>query len=268
VPDPFTLASSAARELERRTGIDRHDLFVVLGSGWAHAAELLPQGIDVHVADLPGFVPPSVMGHAATLRSVPVGPARVLLAMGRVHLYEGHDPATVVHGVRTAAAAGCRVAVFTNAAGVINPAWPVGSLVIIRDQINMTGASPLVGPEFVDLTDLYSARLRTAVREVAPDIPEGVYVGTRGPEFESPAEIRAYRTLGADLVGMSTVIEAIAARHLGMEVVGVALGTNMAAGVDGGMLDPHHVWQVAEANAPSAGGLLARVVERLAADGR
>ena len=265
--DPFVLASSAARELQERTGIDRHDVFVVLGSGWAHAAELIPPGVDVAVTDLSGFPAPTVMGHVGVLRSTRLGAARVLLAMGRVHLYEGHPPAAVVHGVRTAAAAGCRIAVLTNAAGVINPAWAVGTPFVVSDQINATGASPLVGPEFVDLTDLYAARLRALVGAVEPGIREGVYVGTRGPEFESPAEIRAYAAMGADLVGMSTVLEAIAARHLGMEVLGLALGTNMAAGVGGGSLDPHHVWDVAEASAPVAGDLLVRILERLAQDG-
>lgn len=263
MPDPFAIASSAARQLQERTGVERHDLFVVLGSGWATAADLLPAGVDVPVTDLPGFEAPSVMGHAGVLRSLVVGPSRVLLSRGRVHLYEGHPPATVVHAVRTAAAAGCRVAVFTNAAGMIDPAGVVGSAVLISDQINMTGASPLVGAEFVDLTDLYSERLRAVVHDVAPEVPDGVYVGTHGPEFESPAEIRAYRTMGADLVGMSTVLESIAARHLGMEVAGLAMVTNMAAGVGGAAVDPHHVWAVAESAAPAAGELLVRILERL-----
>ncbi|MHB8467188.1 MAG: purine-nucleoside phosphorylase [Acidimicrobiales bacterium] len=265
--DPFTIASSAARELQQRTGVERHDLVVVLGSGWARVADLLPSGTEVDVGVLPGFADPSVRGHAGVLRSVAVGPARVLLALGRVHLYEGHAAATVVHGIRTAAAAGCRIAVLTNAAGIINPAWPTGTVVALSDQLNFTGASPLSGAEFVDLTELYSPRLRAVVQQVEPGTPEGVYVGVHGPEFESPAEIRAYRTLGADLVGMSTVLEAIAARHLGMEVLGLALGTNQAAGVGGGPIDTNDVWEVGDASAPRVGGLLARVIERLAADG-
>jgi purine-nucleoside phosphorylase len=219
------------------------------------------------MADLPGFPVPSAEGHEGRFRSVAVGAGRVLLALGRVHLYEGHPPATVVHGVRMAAAAGCQTVVLTNAAGSLHGEWPLGRPVLIRDQINFTGASPLTGRydrRFANMTGVYSPRLRALVHDLEPGLPEGVYVGTHGPEFESPAEIRAFAAWGADLVGMSTVLETIAAAHLGLEVLGLALVTNLAAGVGGDRpLDIDHVFAVAEANAPFVGDLLARVVEAI-----
>jgi purine-nucleoside phosphorylase len=251
---------NAASELAALTGIDRHEVFVALGSGWGSASGELP-GTDVPFAALPGFPTPTVNGHAGVFRSTTVGTAAVLLGLGRVHLYEGHSPATVAHAVRTAAAAGCRIAVLTNAAGVLNHQWPVGSVAVIRDQINMTGVSPLLGTQFVDLTDLYSRRLRAALADIG--MPEGVYVGTHGPEFETPAEIRAYANLGADLVGMSTVLEAIAARHAGMEVVGLSLITNLAAGLTPGGFTISHVWDAAESSAVLTRGTLLSVLARL-----
>lgn len=261
--DPFALADRAAAVLAQRTGTDRHETFVVLGSGWAGAADRLGTGIEVRTADLGGFPPPTVPGHRGVLRSVRLGDRRVLIAVGRVHLYEGHHPSVVVHAVRTAAAAGCTSVVLTNAAGSLHPEWGAGRPVLIADQINMTGVSPLTGAaRFVDLTDLYSPRLRRAAQAISPEVPEGTYVGVHGPEFESPAEIRAYRTWGADLVGMSTVLEAIAARHAGMEVCGLALVTNLAAGLRPAGLDAAEVFSVGAAAAALVGDLVARLVEQ------
>jgi purine-nucleoside phosphorylase len=271
--DPFSLAARAAAALARQTGVERHDIFVVLGSGWARMASVLPEGATVGMAELPGFPVPSAQGHEASLRSTAVGGARVLLALGRAHVYEGHSPSTVVHAVRMAAEAGCHTVVLTNAAGLVRADWSVGRPVVISDQINFTGLSPLTGAtppaplpgRFANMTGAYSSRLRALVADVEPGIPEGVYVGTHGPEFESPAEIRAFRSWGADLVGMSTVLETIAASHLGLEVLGLALATNMAAGVgDAGPLDVNHVFAVAEANGPWVGDLLRRILEAIA----
>jgi len=270
--DPFALAGRAAALLATRTGVARHDLFVVLGSGWAHVAELLPPGAEVPMLELPGFPGPSVPGHGGVLRSVAIGGQRLLLALGRVHLYEGHGPATVVHAVRTAAAAGCHTVVLTNAAGSLHPDWPLGRPVVIRDHINLTGLSPLTGPSppagypdrFADMGGIYTAGLRAMVHDLEPGLEEGVYLGLHGPQFETPAEIRAAGVLGADLVGMSTVLEAIAARHLGLGVLGLALPTNLAAGLGSGPLDLEDVLAVGEASAPEVGDLLRRVVERLA----
>ena len=194
----------------------------------------------------------------------------MLAFLGRVHAYEGHDPATVVHGVRTAHAAGCHTIVLTNAAGGIRADLAVGQPVLMSDHLNLTGGSPVAGPlagsapaRFVDLTETYSARLRALAREVDPSLAEGVYAGLPGPHYETPAEIRMLRTLGADLVGMSTVWEAIAARHLGVEVLGLSLVTNPAAGLGVAPLDHAEVLEAGRRSAERMGELLAAVVDRL-----
>src|SRR5579875_3140647 len=213
---------------------------VVLGSGFAAAADALGEpAAEFPLGELGGFPPPTVPGHAGLGRSVRLGPLRVLVLLGRLHLYEGHPVHVVVHGVRTAVAAGCRAVVLTNASGGINPAYAVGQPVLISDHLNLTGRSPLAGPEpppgcgsrFADLSDLYSARLRGLARRADPGLAEGVYAALPGPHYETPAEIRMLRAAGADLVGMSTALEAIAARHLGAEVLGLSLVTNPAAGL-------------------------------------
>ena len=182
---------------------------------------------------MPGFAASAVTGHAGRIRSVDVEGHRVLVFLGRTHLYEHRDPAAVAHPVRVAAACGCRAVVLTNACGAIRETFRPGDLVVISDHVNMTAVSPLEGATFVDLSDLYSRRLRALCHDVDPSLAEGVYVGYWGPNYETPAEIRAYRTLGGDLVGMSTVLEAIAARAAGLEVLGLSLVTNMAAGIAG-----------------------------------
>lgn len=270
--DPFALAAEAARALAERTGTERHDVAVVLGSGWSRAAAQLGDGPSVTLTDVPGFVPPSAGGHAATARSVELGGHRVLVFLGRVHLYEGHHPAVVAHQVRTAALAGCRTVVLTNGAGSLRREWPIGQPVLIRDHINLTGRSPLTGPpppppygpRFLDVSDLYAARLRALAHTVDPDLPEGVYVGFPGPQFETPAEVRMAGILGGDLVGMSTVLEAIAAHHMGMEVLGLSLATNLAAGISEVPLDGADVLAAGEAAGERIGRLLAAL---LATDG-
>jgi len=215
-----------------------------------------------------------VAGHAGAVRSIrtPSG-ARVLAFLGRVHAYEGHEPAQVVHGVRTAVRAGCSIVVLTNAAGGLRADYEVGGAVLIADHLNLTGRSPLSGPmppqlptRFVDLTDCWSPRLRALAREVDPTLPEGVYANLPGPHYETPAEIRMLRTLGADLVGMSTVWEAIAARHLGAEVLGLSLVTNLAAGM-GVALAHDDVLAAGQAATARMGRLLAEVVARLPLSG-
>jgi purine-nucleoside phosphorylase len=196
----------------------------------------------------------------------------VLVFLGRVHLYEGHEPAVVAHGVRTAALAGCRTVVLTNGAGSLRREWPIGQPVLLTDHVNLTGRSPLTGPNppapfgsrFVDLTDLYSARLRAVARTVQPDLPDGVYVGFPGPHFETPAEIRMAGTIGGDLIGMSTVLEAIAARHVGMEILGLSLATNLAAGISDVPIDGADVIAAGDAAGARIGQLLAAI---LATDG-
>ncbi len=262
-PDTRALAARAADVLAERTGIPRHDVAVVLGSGWRPAADAFgAPDAELAMAELPGFVAPTAVGHGGTLRSVRVGPHRVLVLLGRTHLYEGRGVASVAHAARTAAAAGCRLVVLTNAAGGIRDGLAVGQPVLISDHLNLTARSPLVGAEFVDLTDLYSARLRGLAAEIDPSLVDGVYAGLPGPHFETPAEIRMLRGLGADLVGMSTVLEAIAARAAGIEVFGVSLVTNLAAGMSGQPLSGDEVIAAGAAAAGRMGELLRELVSR------
>ena len=262
--DPYAAAQHAADRLGELTGVERHDVALVLGSGWVPAADLLGEtAAELSLTDLPGFAPPAVQGHAGRLRSVRVGDSRALVFLGRTHLYEGRGVAAVVHGVRTAVAAGCRVVVLTNGCGGLRSSFRPGQPVLISDHVNLTAASPVVGARFIDLTDLYSSRLRALCREVDPSLEEGVYVQFPGPHYETPAEIAMVRAIGGDLVGMSTTLEAIAAREAGAEVLGISLVTNLAAGMTGEPLDHEEVLEAGRAAAEEMGGLLAKVVSRL-----
>jgi len=260
-------AAEAAQALARRTGADRHDIALVLGSGWLPAVTALSErataDLEFPSTELPGFLPPAVTGHAGTVRSLAVDGKRILVFLGRTHYYEGRGVAAVVHGVRVAAAAGCAVTVLTNGCGGLRADMRVGDPVLISDHLNLTAASPLVGARFVDLTDLYSPRLRALLQEIDPSLAEGVYAQFPGPHYETPAEVRMARTLGADLVGMSTALEAIAARAEGSEVLGVSLVTNLAAGMTGQPLDHAEVLAAGNAAATRAGGLLVELIGRL-----
>lgn len=262
--DPAAQAARAAARLAELTGVQTHDMAVVLGSGWVPAADAIGEAShELAVTDLPGFAPPAVAGHAGRLRSIPVGGRSVLVFLGRTHLYEGRGVASVVHGVRTAIAAGCRTIVLTNGCGGLRDDFMPGQPVLISDHLNLTAVSPLQGAIFVDLTDLYSMRLRTIAREVEPTLPEGVYAQLPGPQYETPAEIRMLRTMGADLVGMSTALEAIAARAAGAEVLGISLVTNLAAGMSGEPLNHEEVLTTGRESAQRMGALLAQLVSRL-----
>jgi purine-nucleoside phosphorylase len=269
--DAFAIAEEAAQELVRRVGA-APVVVVVLGSGWRAAADALGEAeVEFPMTELAGFPAPSVPGHQGTVRSLRVGGRPVLVLLGRSHLYEGRSPAEVVHGVRTAVIAGAGVVVLTNAAGGLDPAFRPGQVVLIRDHINLTGASPMSGAEpparyrsrFVDLTDLYAAQLRGVAASVDDGLAEGVYAALRGPHYETPAEIVMLRSAGADLVGMSTALEAIAARHLGASVLGLSLVTNLAAGVSPQPLDHAEVLAAGAAAGPRLGQLLAALVPRL-----
>jgi purine-nucleoside phosphorylase len=215
---------------------------------------------EIDVAALPGFAAPAVQGHVGKIRSIPVGGKRALVLLGRTHLYEGRGVAAVVHGIRTAVAAGARLIVLTNAAGGLRQGMTPGDPVLISDHLNLTATSPIAGANFVDLTDLYSPRLRALAQSIDPSLAEGVYAQLPGPHFETPAEIRMLRTLGADLVGMSTVLEAIAAREAGAEVFGLSLVTNLAAGMTGEPLNHEEVLATGKASAVRMGDLLAELV--------
>ncbi|WP_255375598.1 purine-nucleoside phosphorylase [Saccharomonospora sp. CUA-673] len=250
-------AHEAAETIATRTGVDRHDIAVVLGSGWRPAADIIgAPDTEIELDDLPGFEKPGAVGHGSTARSLRLGDKRALVLLGRTHLYEGRGVASVVHGIRTAAAAGVGTVLLTNAAGGLRDGFEVGQPVIIADHLNMTATSPVTGANFVDLVDLYSNRLRDVSRTIDPSLAEGVYAGLPGPHFETPAEIRMLRTLGADLVGMSTVLEAIAARAAGLEVFGLSLVTNLAAGITGEPLSHEEVIEAGKASAERMGALL------------
>jgi purine-nucleoside phosphorylase len=224
--------------------------------------------LTLDVADIPGFKKPTALGHGGALKSIRIGTTPVLLLTGRTHLYEGRGVHAVVHGVRTAFALGCRTVVLTNGAGCLRTDWNVGTPVVIRDHINLTAHSPLTGDNapaplagrFVDLTDAYSESLRALVRSVEPEINEAVYLGLHGPHFETPAEIRMAATWGAEMVGMSTVLETIAARHLDMNVLALSLATNLASGLSGNKLSGEEVIQVGKDSSKKVGDLLGRVL--------
>ena len=262
--EPQQLAAAAADRLRELTGVDKHDVALVMGSGWLPAVDALGEATaELSTTDLPGFSASAVQGHAGKIRSVRAGDKNLLVVLGRTHFYEGRGVRAVVHGVRTAAAAGCRVMVLTNGCGGLKETWTPGTPVLISDHINLTATSPIEGAHFVDLTDLYSSRLRTLCKEVDPSLDEGVYVQFPGPHYETPAEIRMVRTIGGDLVGMSTVLEAIAAREAGMEVLGISLVTNLAAGMTGEALNHEEVLEAGRAAASRMGELLGAIVPRV-----
>ncbi|MHA7281076.1 purine-nucleoside phosphorylase [Arthrobacter sp. MDT2-2] len=260
--DPFDLARDAADHIARATGVDRHDTALVLGSGWGEAAELIGETTHtLDAADIPGFSAPAVVGHTGTVRSIRTPNGKRALVLGaRTHFYEGKGVRAVVHGVRTAAATGATTMILTNGCGGLQEHWQPGTPVLISDHINLTASSPLEGATFVDLTDLYSSRLRSLARSVDPTLDEGVYAQFTGPHYETPAEVQYAKRIGADLVGMSTALEAIAARHAGMEVFGISLVTNLAAGISPVPLSHAEVLEAGHAAGPRISRLLADIV--------
>lgn len=266
--DPLAAAATAAKEITERTGVASHDVALVMGSGWVSAVDALgTPAYECNTEDITGFLPPTVEGHSGKVRSYEIDSngkkLRALVFLGRTHLYEGKGVEPVVHSVRTAVKSGCKVVILTNACGGINKSYKVGQPVLIRDHISLTAVSPLSGATFVDLTDLYSKRIREIVKKEDSSLEEGVYLHWRGPTYETPAEILMMRTMGADLVGMSTVPEAIAAHALGAEVLGISLVTNAAAGVTGEKLNHEEVIAAGKAAADRMGALLKGVIPKL-----
>jgi purine-nucleoside phosphorylase len=258
------LAQEAADTLAGLTGVDQHDIALVLGSGWLPAVDALGEATaEISTTDLPGFHAAGVAGHSGRIRSIRAGDKNLLVFLSRTHFYEGKGVRAVVHPIRTAAAAGCRTIVLTNGCGGLKETWAPGTPVLIKDHINLTATSPIEGAHFVDLTDLYSSRLRELCREVDPGLDEGVYVQFPGPHYETPAEIGMVRAIGGDLVGMSTTLEAIAAREAGLEVLGISLVTNLAAGISGEPLNHEEVLEAGRTAAARMGGLLSEVVGRI-----
>ncbi|MBU4466334.1 MAG: purine-nucleoside phosphorylase [Actinobacteria bacterium] len=260
--DPFEIAAAAADDIARLTGVEAHDIALTLGSGWGKAADLIGETTaTIPATEVAGFSKPALEGHVGTLRSVLTpGGKRVLVIGARTHFYEGHGPRRVVHSVRTAAATGARTMVLTNGAGGIRHTWTPGQPVLISDHINLTGASPLEGATFIDLTDLYSMRLRDAARRIDPSLEEGVYCQFRGPQYETPAEVQMAKAIGGHIVGMSTALEAIAARQAGMEVLGFSLITNLAAGIQTTPLSHQEVLEAGREAEPRISALLAQVL--------
>ena len=274
----FDKVAEAARAVASATGRERHDVAVVLGSGLSDYATSLPGAVQVDYSEIPHFPAPKVEGHAGSLFSVESGGGHALLLAGRVHTYEGWEMVDVVFGVRAAAATGCHIVVLTNAAGGIGDGLAPGDLVAIRDHLNLTGRNPLVaenderlGPRFPDLSSVYDGRVRTPIAEAAAatgiTYKEGVYAWFLGPSYETPAEVEMARRMGADLVGMSTVPEAIALRHMGVRVGGISLVTNLAAGLSDSPLSHDEVTETAAASRERFTGLLDRLLPALVHEG-
>jgi purine-nucleoside phosphorylase len=246
------------------------DIAIALGSGLSGLAESLVGGQPIPYDELDGIPASAVTGHEGALYVGEVGDNKVLVFAGRVHLYEGYDARTVTKWVRAAISAGCHTIVLTNAAGLINPDLETGAPCLISDHLNLTGTNPLIGPNddslgprFPDMTDAYDPRLRKLAKEVDPDLKEGVYAGLIGPTYETPAEIRMLKTLGADLVGMSTVLETIQARHRNAQVLGISVVTNMAAGLSDTALAHEEVEKAAASAAGRLERLLSGLLQRL-----
>ncbi len=267
---PARLAALEAA-VRRRTDLVP-EVGIVLGSGLGGLADDLVDPLAIPFAELPGWPAATAPGHVGRLLLGRLEGVPVAMLQGRLHVYEGNDPGLVVQPVLLMGRLGARIVVLTNAAGGVDPAYGPGTLMIIGDHINLTGRTPLlgpnadeIGPRFTDLTDVWSPRLRARLREAfvaeGVDHTEGVYIGLLGPSYETPAEVRMLRTLGADAVGMSTVLEAIAARWAGIEICGVSLVTNAGAGYSGKPLTHE---EVLEAGA-QAGPRLARVIRRFVA---
>lgn len=263
--DPFEIASRAAKQILDKSGVESFDVALTLGSGWSKAANVMGETIaTIDAAEIAGFSRTVVPGHLSTLRAIRLESGKNALVLGaRTHFYEGHGVRRVVHGVRTAAATGAKVMILTNGSGGILEHWANGTPVVISDHINLTGQSPIEGANFVDLTDLYSMRLRKLVQSTVGPIDEGVYVQLRGPHYETPAEVQMCKVIGGHLVGMSTALEAIAARERGMEVLGLSLMTNLAAGIQKTPLNHEEVLAAGVAAEPILAELLNKVVNQL-----
>lgn len=261
----YPLAAEAAALIADRTGVDHHDIALVLGSGWGEAADLIGEEVaSIAAADVPGFEAHAIPGHHPTLRSLRLADGRHVLVLGaRQHFYQVRDAGKVAHAVRVAAAAGCTQLVLTNGCGSTRPEVGPGSVVVLEDHINFTGATPLEGATFVDLTAVYSPRLRELARSVDPELPGGVYIQFSGPQYETPAEVRMAAAWGANLVGMSTALEAIAAREAGMEILGLSLVTNLGAGIGGDTLNHQEVIDAGRDAGPRISRLLATIVEKM-----
>ena len=271
--DYFDRVTEAAEWL-RSHGCDGTDVAIVLGSGLGAFADGLADAMTADYGQIPHWPTAHVIGHTGRLVCGTIKRRRVIALAGRVHYYEGHDLRTVTFAVRALGTLGVKTLILTNAAGGINTSFSKGALMVIDDHINLFGTNPLMGPNesrfgprFPDMTEVYSKRLRLLADATAKDlelpIEHGVYIAVHGPSYETPAEIRAFRTLGADAVGMSTVPEAIVARHMGLEVLGISCISNMAAGVLPHPLHHDEVMETTRRVRVQFSALLEGIVERL-----
>jgi purine-nucleoside phosphorylase len=269
----YERVEEAAASIRARCG-ELPETAIVLGSGLGDFADTLLDAIATPYSDLPHWPASNVVGHAGRLVIGNVGGRRIAALSGRAHFYEGHDLGTVVFGTRVMGRLGVKRIILTNAAGGINTGFAQGALMVIDDHINLLGTNPLVGPNderfgprFPDMSEVYSRRLRgvadDAARARSIPLAHGVYIAVHGPSYETPAEIRFFRGIGADAVGMSTVPEAIAARHMGLEVLGISCITNMAAGVLPQPLVHDEVMATARRVRGSFISLLEGIIERL-----
>ena len=273
----FDEVTEAAQFLRAKLGKLRPHVAVVLGSGLGAVANRVTESVVISYREIPHFPHSTVEGHTGRMVAGRIGGAPVIVMQGRVHFYEGYTPAQVTFPMRVLGAVGIGAVILTNAAGGIDESYELGQLVAIADHINMMGWNPMVGPNeprlaqkkgaglrFFDMTEAYSQRLRTLAQQAARDegvsLPEGVYLAVSGPSFETPAEIRAFRTLGATLVGMSTVPETIAARHMGIEVVGISCVTNKAAGMNARPLSHEEVFETGRLVERRLSGVIERLV--------
>lgn len=265
---PQELSQAAAKVIAERTGVERHDIALTLGSGWGGAAELIGDVVcEIDASEIPGFHAAAVVGHGGKITSIKLASGHHALVLGaRTHYYEGKGVRAVAHGVRTAAACGAKVCILTNGCGSTVPDWGPGTAVLIKDHLNLTATSPIEGAHFVDLTDAYSSRLRELAHTIDSELPEGVYTQFPGPHYETPAEVKMARILGGDLVGMSTALETIAATEAGMEVLGISLVTNHAAGFAPSKLNHQEVLEAGKAAGPRISRLLADIIERISTD--
>jgi purine-nucleoside phosphorylase len=268
-------ALQKAQQMVESRLVTRPSVGIVLGSGLGAFAGRVRDAVRIPYREIPGFPVPSAEGHAGELVVGTIGEATVACMAGRVHQYEGYSAQDVVFGVRLLGLLGVKSLVLTNAAGGIHPSYEPGNLILITDHINLQGTNPLIGPNpdalgprFPDMTEAYSPRLRAIAHEVAAStdvlLAEGVYMALLGPSFETPAEIRAFRTLGADLVGMSTVPEVIAANHMGIECVGISCVTNVAAGLSDQKLSHEEVLETGRQVQEKFERLLEALLPRLA----
>ena len=263
--ESLLLAQVAARTIQHESKIPEHEVALILGSGWSTAVNSIGEKlVEIPADQIPGFAVSKIPGHTGNVTSLALPTGKFGLVIGaRTHLYEDKGVSAVVHSVRTAAACGAKVLVLTNGAGGIKDSWSPGQPVLISDHINLTGTSPVEGATFIDLTDLYSRRLRKLAKTIEPTLEEGVYVQFRGPNYETPAEVKMAEAMGGHIVGMSTALEAIAAREVGMEVLGLSLITNLAAGISPYPLSHQEVIDSGQAAEPVISKLLADITQLL-----